>query len=109
MTPWHYDMAGHHIDYHQNVPMVLLFQSEHALSCAKDGFQLIRHNEVRDLTATLLTEVCNDVVKPELQPVINEELTGSTTNSLAGAHLHIAASSVWGGTFKRTYFYVSYI
>ena len=34
---------------------------EHALSCAKGGFPSIRHNEIHDLTATLLTEVCHDV------------------------------------------------
>ena len=40
---------------------------EHAPSCAKGGFPSIRHNEIRDLTAILLTEdVC---IEPELQPV----------------------------------------
>ena len=34
------------------------FTIEHAMSCPKGGFPSIRHNEVRDLTATLLTEVC---------------------------------------------------
>jgi hypothetical protein len=46
------------------------FSVEHALSCAKGGFPSIRHNEIRDLTATLLTEVCHDVsVEPGLQPI----------------------------------------
>ena len=81
------------------------FSVEHALSCAKGGFPSIRHNEIRDLTATLLTEVCNDVcIEPELQPVTDEELTGSTANSRTGARLDIAANGVWGGTFERTYF-----
>ena len=81
------------------------FSVEHALSCAKGGFSSIRHNEIRDLTATLLTEVCNDVcIEPELQPVTDEELTGSTANSRTGARLDIAANGVWGGTFERTYF-----
>jgi hypothetical protein len=81
------------------------FSVEHALSCAKGGFPSIRHNEIRDLTATLLTEVCNDVcIEPELQPVTDEELTGSTANSQAGARLDIAANGVWGGTFERTFF-----
>ena len=76
-----------------------------ALSCAKGGFPSIRHNEIRDLTATLLTEVCNDVcIEPELQPVTDEELTGSTVNSQAGARLDIAAHGVWGSTFERTFF-----
>ncbi len=43
---------------------------EHALSCAKGGFPSIRHNEIRDLTADLLSEVCNNVcTEPELLPV----------------------------------------
>ena len=42
---------------------------EHALSCARGGFPSIRHNEIRDITASLLTEVCHDVsVEPHLQP-----------------------------------------
>ena len=45
------------------------FSVEHALSCARGGFPSIRHNEIGDLTATLLTEVCNDVrIEPVLQP-----------------------------------------
>ena len=31
---------------------------EHILSCPKGGFPSIRHNEIRDITATLLSEVC---------------------------------------------------
>ena len=38
------------------------FSIEHALSCPRGGFPSIRHNEIRDLTANLLTEVCNDSV-----------------------------------------------
>ena len=58
------------------------FSVEHALSCAKGGFPSIRHNEIRDLTATLLTEVCHDVcIEPGLQPISNEILTGPTTNT----------------------------
>ena len=36
----------------------------------------------------------------------DEELTGSTANSQAGARLDIAANGVWGGTFERTFFHV---
>ena len=51
------------------------FSVEHALSCAKGGFPSIRHNEIRDITATLLTEVCHDVcVEPDLQPVAADQL-----------------------------------
>ena len=37
------------------------FSVEHALSCAKGGFPSIKHNKIRDITATLLTEVWHDV------------------------------------------------
>ena len=48
---------------------------EQALSCAKGGFPIVRHNEIRDLTANMLIEVCKDVsVEPELQPVQPQQL-----------------------------------
>ena len=37
------------------------FSISHALSCPKGGFPIIRHNELRDLCAELLTEVCPSV------------------------------------------------
>ena len=81
------------------------FSVEHALSCAMGGFPSIRHNEIRNLTATLLTEVCNDVcIEPELQPVTDEVLMAATANLQDGARLDIAANGFWGGTFERTYF-----
>ena len=96
--PWPYDMVGHQIDYHQNVPVVPLFQLNIRCPVPKvASHSLIRHNEIRDLTATLLTEVCNDVcTEPELQPVTDEELIGATANSQAGARLDSAANGVWG-------------
>ncbi len=59
---------------------------EHALSCAKGGFPSIRHNEIRDLTAGLLSEVCNNVcTEPELLPVTGENLAGASANTQPGA------------------------
>ena len=81
------------------------FSIEHALSCPKGGFPSIRHNEIRDLTATLLTEICNDVcIEPDLQPIDGEVLTGSSSNTQDGARLDIAANGFWGGRFERTFF-----
>ena len=46
------------------------FSIEHTLSCPKAWLPFIQHNEIRDLTATLLTEVCSQLAtEPELQPV----------------------------------------
>ena len=45
------------------------FTIEHALSCPKGESPSLRHNEIRDVTASLLSEVCNNVAtEPHLQP-----------------------------------------
>ena len=81
------------------------FSMEHSLSCPKGGFPSLRHNEIRNLTANLLTEVCSDVcIEPDLQPITGEVLTYATSNAQDGARLDIAANGFWGGRFKITYF-----
>ena len=78
---------------------------EHALSCAKGGFPTIRHNEIRDLTTSLLTEVCTEVcVEPDLQPVTPDQLNGASASSQDGARLDVSANGVWGGRYQKTYF-----
>ena len=53
------------------------FNLQHALSCKKGGFISIRHNQIRNITASLLKETCKDVrVEPTLQ-----QLTGENFNS----------------------------
>ncbi len=37
------------------------FTVKHALSCPRGGFPILRHNELSDVTASLLTEVCHKV------------------------------------------------
>ena len=66
------------------------------------------HNEIRDLTAGLLTEVCHEVeVEPHLQPVTGEKfiLTSSNieSNIEDGARLDISANGFWGGRCEKTY------
>ena len=91
---------------HQHVDVVpSSLHVEHALSCPKGGFRSIRHNDIRDLTANLLTKVCSDVcIEPDLQPITGEVLTGATSNAQDGARLNIAANGFRGGRFERTYF-----
>ena len=77
------------------------FTSEHALSCSQGGFPSIRHNEVRDITADLMSEVCHGVgTEPHLQPVTEEQLTHRSAIRDDGARLDIVAESFWGGTAK---------
>ena len=65
----------------------------------------MRHNELRDLTASLLSEVCHDVgVKPVLQPLSGEILTGCSANVSPEARLDISARGFWENRFPRTLF-----
>ena len=74
------------------------------LSCPRGGFPTIRHNEIRDITANLLSEVCSDVrVEPDLQEVTAEVLSRQTSITTNGARLDIAANGFWGGRFERTF------
>ena len=76
----------------------------HALSCHKGGFTSIRHNEVCDLTAHLLSRVCSDVkVEPDLQLVPEGVPFRASANVAAGARLDIAMNGFWGGRFERSF------
>ena len=67
------------------------FTVDRALSCPKGGLPTLRHNEIRDLTATLLTEVCHQIhVEPEVQPVSSPETFPLSTESTQdGARLEL--------------------
>ena len=88
-----------------NCPCGKSFSVEHALSCPKGGFPILRHNEIRDFTANLLSQVCHNVsIEPHLQPVTGETFSFATSNVQDGARLDIAANGFWGGRFERTFF-----
>ena len=72
------------------------FDLSHAISCKKGGFISIRHNEIRDITALLLKEVCHDVKKePMLMAVNNENLREPTAIRGNEARLDVSASGFW--------------
>ena len=78
---------------------------EHALSCACGGFPAIRHNELRDLTAQLLTETCHSVgIEPQLQPLRDEQLRHQTANREDGARLDVVAENFWGRDRQNAFF-----
>ena len=59
----------------KHCPCSSRFDVNHALSCGIGGFVITRHNEVRDLTASMLGEFCNDVeIEPMLQPLAGEQM-----------------------------------
>ena len=70
----------------------------HALSCPNGGFPTLRHNEVRDVTASMLRRVANNVaVEPHLQPVTGERFRHRTAISTDQARLDIVAGGACVG------------
>ena len=73
-----------------------IFYMGHAMICKRGGFVILRHNELRDLEAVLLSTVCNYVqVEPVLQQVTGETLNRGA-NRAPDARLDIRDSSTSG-------------
>ena len=72
------------------------FSTDHAIICPMGGFPSIRHNELRDVTASLLSEVCHNVAtEPRLQPLSGEPLTHRTAITSDDSRLDIRARGFW--------------
>ena len=73
------------------------FTVEHVLFSTCGGLLSIHHDELRDMTAGFLNEVCHNVgIEPRLQPLTGEHLTLRSANREGGARLDIAADKFWG-------------
>ena len=71
------------------------FDTQHSLSCKKGGFVTIRHNDLRDLTAKILSEVCyNTEIEPTLAP-LSGDLSNRTANRSNEARLDVRACGFW--------------
>ena len=80
----------------ENYVCKVKFGLQHVLSCKKGGFVTIRHNQIRNITATLLNEICNDVqIEPRLQSHSGEYFDTKTANKLEDARLDISARGFW--------------
>ena len=72
------------------------FSVQHCMSCKKGSFVSIRHNDLRDLTANMLSEVCKDVeIEPKLTRLTGKELGSRTANTTNEARLDIKAHGIW--------------
>ena len=73
-----------------------IFNIEHALTCKKIWFITLRHNRLRNRTASLLKEVCLDVrIEPTLQKLTGEQFKQRAANTLDEARLDVAARGFW--------------
>ena len=71
------------------------FNVDHALQCPNGGFIHRRHDQMRDLFAGLLNEVCYGVqTEPQLEPISGEVLPPSS-NLQDEARLDIVALGFW--------------
>ena len=81
------------------------FTVDHAFTCPHGGFPTLRHNEIRDITAQLMSEVCSNVAsEPALQPVTNEHFFHCSANTESGARLDVRAQGFWGVHHQQAYF-----
>ncbi len=77
---------------------------DHALSCKKGGYPIIRHNAIRDTAAIIMREAgCVDVrIEPGLQDCSKDKSLNKSTNTQQGARLDVSARGIFG-TFERTF------
>ena len=91
----------------QHTTTLLVWACFHCWACSvlpRGGLPIVRHNEICDITASLLTEVCHDILlEPDLQPLTGEVIPRETSVKSDDASLDIARSRFWGGGFKWTY------
>ena len=68
------------------------FTADHAMICRHGGLTFVRHNDLRDTTAELLSNVCTNVaIEPPLQSLSGEELTPRSANCQDDARADIHA------------------
>ena len=71
------------------------FDADHANTCAKGGFFIRRHDQIRDMIAELVDDVAFDVrIEPPLQPITGESLP-PPANTDDEARLDISARGFW--------------
>ena len=66
------------------------------MNCKKGGVVTIRHNELRDLTAKKLSEVCYDTkIEPIFVSLSGEDLSNRTANRSNEVRLDVRARGFW--------------
>ena len=100
-----YAMAGSHHTYLLTVFAAKPFTISHAFSCPHGAFPIICHNDVQDLTAKLMLEVCHDVqVEAHLQPLSGELLCHKSAIPEDDVRVDIRAAGFWGCRHHRSFF-----
>ena len=78
------------------------FTVDHAFTCPHGGYPTLRHNEIRDITAQLMSEVCPNVAtEPVLQPVTNECFFHRSADTGTDARLDVGNRGFGGFIISR--------
>jgi len=86
------------------------FSIDHSLNCSFGGFPTIQHNELRDVTANLLSQVCSNVqIKLHLQPLSGETLAHRTSNVDNQARLDISAKGFWNTSHELAFLMLEFL
>ena len=73
--------------------------------CMHGGLITRRHNDIRDLSVSLLKDVCSNVCKePTLQSLTGESLRLCSASIDDGARLDISAEGFWGHRYQCVFF-----
>ena len=74
----------------------IFHQYVRAMNCKKGGFVIILHNNVRDITTNMLSELCKGVTsEPVLLPLTGETFVKKSTKTSDEACLDIKARGFW--------------
>ena len=77
---------------------------DHSLSCPKGGFSTLRHNEIRDFSAGLLSKVCSVAIEPTLQPLQGEKFCYKSAITDEERRLDFVAQGFWQSRNERLFF-----
>ena len=73
------------------------FSADHAMICPHGGMIISRHNEIRDLNADWMSEVCKETeTEPLLQPLSGEIILPRSANKQEDARVDIKTVGLWG-------------
>lgn len=74
-----------------------VFSTDHSMTCSHGGLTITRHNDICDITANWLSEVCRNVERePPLLPLTGENIVPISANRRDDARADIRATGFWG-------------
>ena len=81
------------------------FTVAHAFPCPKGRYMHIRHNELRNSFANLLSDVCHDVeIELHLQALQGKTFALKSTTTADDSRSDIKTNGLWESRFNKNYF-----